>query len=1056
MTPEFWCAVEKLYFAVLELEPADRTAFLNDNCADEQLRQEVESLLGYQELGEYLLDQRPWQPAATPNISGETSLYRPAPPSGENGMQTAYRTLPGNPTLSHLAAGARFGQYRLETFIGAGGMGEVYRAHDSKLDRDVALKTLPRQFERDSQRLVRFRREARTLASLNHPNIAAIYGLEESGNVDCLVLELVEGETLHGPLSIERALAYALQIAEGLQAAHEKGIIHRDLKPANIKVTPQGRVKVLDFGLAKAIWGPERNQDVPQTAATRSAETLTGHILGTPGYMSPEQTRGAPVDERTDIWAFGCVLYELLTGKRAFSGVSTLQAAIAVLECEPDWQALPPKIPARIRELLRSCLQKDPSRRLTRIANARWVIDEELRGRGRWRLLGSQARQPRFAIPGAAFLILFAVAGIMLYTHNSRVRWVKEEAVPEITRLFDSAERKAAFRLLRRAEKILPNDPALKKIQEDNSFPMSFRTNPPGAEVWVADYDVQDDEWLHLGRTPFTTKQLPPDYYRFRTEKPGFQTILGAGEVPGPPIEFELHRTGSVPPDMVCVPGGTVLIQGLQPVKLGVFLIDRYEITNRQFKRFVDAGGYRHRRYWKADFIRSGRTLSWDQAMRLFRDSTGLPGPFTWHSGNYPQGNDDYPVNGVSWYEAAAYAEFVGKQLPTIYHWQQAARPGFFSDIAQASNFSAIGPTRVGAYKGLGAFGTLDMAGNVKEWCWNNIGGRHYIRGGAWNEPAYMFSVLDARDAWDRSAQNGIRCVRYDVQADSGTRAALTRPVRDYSREKPVPDEAFRLYRSLYSYDPADLDSRIEGTDEENPYWKREKISFATAYGNERVIGYFYIPKQAKPPYQTIVYAASSLALWLPSLGHLEEHFFDFIVKHGRAVLVPIVKGHYQRRYAAPPAGANAERDRLILESKDFRRSIDYLMSRPDVDHKRLGVYSMSRGALIPILAIGEERLKAAALLSCGLSFDRPLPGADPFNFLPHFHVPTLMIDGRVDFIFPVETSVRPMFRLLGAPEKDKKLVLSDGGHALLNAERIETIRKETLDWYDRYLGPVR
>ena len=218
------------------------------------------------------------------------------------------------------AVGREFGPYRILSPLGTGGMGEVYRAHDSKLGRDVAIKTLPRAFARDPERLARFRREARTLASLNHPNIGAIYGLEESGDVDCLVLELVEGETLRGPLPIERALDYARQVAEALEAAHDKGIIHRDLKPANVKVTPQGRVKVLDFGLAKAVWGLEQNHDLSQTSDVTTIETLAGRIVGTPGYMSPEQARGKDVDRRADIWAFGCLLYELLAGKRAFRG----------------------------------------------------------------------------------------------------------------------------------------------------------------------------------------------------------------------------------------------------------------------------------------------------------------------------------------------------------------------------------------------------------------------------------------------------------------------------------------------------------------------------------------------------------------------------------------------------------------------------------------------------------------------------------------------------------------------------------------------------------------
>src|SRR5258705_7344464 len=250
----------------------------------------------------------------------------------------------------------------------------------------AAIKTLPHEFARDAERLSRLRREARTLASLNHPNIAAIYGLEESEEADGLVMELVEGEMLRGPLPVGTALDRACQVASALEAAHDKGIIHRDLKPTNVKVTPQGMVKVLDFGLAKAIWWPDGNRDLSQLAAGKSVESAAGQIVGTPGYMSPEQARGRDVDKRTDIWAFGCLLYELLTGKRAFPG-ETLQDTIAsVLEREPNWHALPAKTPSQVRELMRQCLQKDPALRLHNIANARRTIEKAQRGWNRWRV----------------------------------------------------------------------------------------------------------------------------------------------------------------------------------------------------------------------------------------------------------------------------------------------------------------------------------------------------------------------------------------------------------------------------------------------------------------------------------------------------------------------------------------------------------------------------------------------------------------------------------------------------------------------------------------------
>ena len=289
MDQQRWRRVEGLFHAALERRPEARQAFLEVACGgDTGLGRQVELLLAKgEEAGSFL----------------ETPAMRDMMV-----MQTA--TVP--------LLGRQIGPYRIVSPLGAGGMGEVYRAHDSKLGRDVAIKTLPAEFARNPDRLARLRREARTLASLNHPNIAAIYGLEESGEADFLVLELVEGETLRGALPVQTALDRALQVAQALEAAHGKGIIHRDLKPANVKVTPQGTVKVLDFGLAKVMGGPEENQNLSQWTTATGIETAAGHIIGTPGYMSPEQARGEAVDERTDIWAFGCLLYELLAGRRAF------------------------------------------------------------------------------------------------------------------------------------------------------------------------------------------------------------------------------------------------------------------------------------------------------------------------------------------------------------------------------------------------------------------------------------------------------------------------------------------------------------------------------------------------------------------------------------------------------------------------------------------------------------------------------------------------------------------------------------------------------------------
>jgi eukaryotic-like serine/threonine-protein kinase len=281
-----------------------------------------------------------------------------------------------------LVSGTRLGPYEIQSPLDAGGMGEVYRARDTRLGRDVALKVLPEAFTTDSERMARFEREAKVLASLNHPNIASIYGLEESTNCRALVMELVEGPTLADrigvtPIPVDQALPIAKQICEGLEYAHERGVIHRDLKPANVKLTPEGQVKMLDFGLAKALDLADATASDPSSSPTLTRmATQAGIVLVTAAYMAPEQAKGKTVDRRADIWAFGCVLYEMLTGKRAFDGETISETLASVIKDEPDWMALTPAVPPRIRALLKRCLTKDMKQRLQAIGDARITIEE--------------------------------------------------------------------------------------------------------------------------------------------------------------------------------------------------------------------------------------------------------------------------------------------------------------------------------------------------------------------------------------------------------------------------------------------------------------------------------------------------------------------------------------------------------------------------------------------------------------------------------------------------------------------------------------------------------
>jgi len=353
MTPEHWEQVALLHRAALQHEEGQRAAFLHDACAgDEDLRGEVESLLAYE-------------------AKAQNFMEVPA-------LDVVVKQLAESQALPVIQkSGTKLGPYEILAPLGAGGMGEVYRASDSKLNRDVALKILPAMFTNDAERMARFRREAQVLASLNHPNIGSIYGLEDWNNLRVLVLELVEGPTLAdrisgGAIPLEEALAIARQIAEAVAYAHEKGVTHRDLKPANIKITAEGNVKVLDFGLAKVLQGPKDLESDPSQSPTYgNPTTLEGMILGTAAYMSPEQAKGKPVDKRADIWAFGVVLYELLTGVHLFQRDTMSDTLAAVLKEEPDWN----RIPVKVQSLLRHCLEKDPKRRLRDIGDMHLLLE---------------------------------------------------------------------------------------------------------------------------------------------------------------------------------------------------------------------------------------------------------------------------------------------------------------------------------------------------------------------------------------------------------------------------------------------------------------------------------------------------------------------------------------------------------------------------------------------------------------------------------------------------------------------------------------------------------
>ncbi len=439
--------------------------------------------------------------------------------------------------------------------------------------------------------------------------------------------------------------------------------------------------------------------------------------------------------------------------------------------------------------------------------------------------------------------------------------------------------------------------------------------------------------------------------------------------------------------------------------------------------------------------------------------------PAAWELGDFPTGRGEEPVGGVSWYEAAAYCEFRGQRLPTVYHWARAALAPYEitaplgPSIVPLSNFSGQGPAPVARFEGMGPYGTYDMAGNVREWVWNTTSsGRRFVLGGAWHEPDYLFSVPNSLPPEDRSLANGFRCMRLEEEARAGE--ALLSPVdvssADYRGARPVSDEVFEVFAKQLTYVPARGGAEVEARDTTPSGSIRERVTIPVGYDDEQMRIYVFLPANGTPPYQSLIYfpalnafqARASSAAFYPA---------EYVARSGRALVVPVFKGSFERwDPALGLAGEEylrAARLRLIQWRQDLGRTIDYLMTRSDIDGGRIGYYGRSFGASmpLPLLAL-EPRLRLAVMYSGGFTY-RVLPAeSNAVNYVSRVKIPVLMLNGRHDYVLPFETSQKPLFDLLGTPPANRRHVVYDAGHDPL--PRNQFVR-EILAFLDRYLGPV-
>ncbi len=948
------------------------------------------------------------------------------------------------------------GRYRIERELGAGGMATVYLARDLKHDRDVALKVLKPDLAR-SLTGERFLREIAITARLNHPHILALLDSGAAGDGDLLyyVMPVATGESLHariardGAMPVADALRVAIDATEALVHAHAQGVVHRDIKPDNILLSENHAI-VVDFGIAKAV-GEARD----------TALTTEGTSLGTPAYMAPEQAAGdGDTDYRADIYAIGVLLFEMINGAPPFAGTWQQIVMDKVTKDAPPLESRAAAVSPALARLVARCLARDPA---DRPASAEALL-AELRGLATPET--PQARSRAATVGGALALVAVVILAV-LFVRDRRARWVHETALPTIRRLVDADQLDSAFLLAELAAQRAPRDSVVLAVFNSQSLTQTFLSDPPGASVTRASLD-DTTHWISVGTTPTPSVRIPTNAWFYRYTKPGYRsvTVMGArlwGSYVPIPSSVPLRKIADPDSDMVLLRGGRLVgtLYGLassDTLELSDFLMDKLEVTNRQYKVFVDAGGYTNRAWWDSTIARGGKPVSFAEAVASFTDKTGRTGPATWEGGAPVGGTEDFPVGGVSWYEARAFARFAGKALPTVIEWNAAAMPEAARWVVPQGRYESTGPVKGGASRGVSARGVYDMAGNVREWTLNaREDGSRYILGGGWSDPPYLFEEIYTQPELDRSAINGIRLVKRvaegkDLARASAPIAGLTRDLRS---ARPVDDATFRGFLSLYEYDHTPLNAKVIARDTTPADWIREDIEFDVPGATSRMVAVLFLPKRFRAPYQTAVIWPASDAFIPRDRQHLSMSYADYVVRSGRAVLYPIFEHTYGRgTYIGEdrPSATIEHRDQVLRWAKELRRSIDYVATRPEIDTTRLAYVGTSWGGRTAgVMLAVEPRFRVATLNVAGITAAPRRPEEDAVNFLPHIRIPVLMLSGRFDSVFPFETSQQPFLHLLGTPAGDKKQVMFDGGHFLPRTMMVA----ESLKWLDHYLGPV-
>ena len=685
--------------------------------------------------------------------------------------------------------------------------------------------------------------------------------------------------------------------------------------------------------------------------------------------------------------------------------------------------------------------------------------------------VGEKTKKSALRIFVITAIFILSISNIFFF-RESNINTLRQEVYvsgfKKIDKLIDEEDYISAFKLANNYYQKIPNDSLILEKLNQTSLEIEIRSKPANAKVFYKDID--SDEWNYLGDTPLKTRipgmnSRARGFIEFKIKKEGFldyTSLTTAGLIRGVSLAskgnyFELVAEKDANKNMIRIPGGNTKLfvselGDLNALNLKDFWIDKFEVSNADYQKFINDGGYRNKALWDQIFDENRDPLKWEDAMQLFVDKSGINGPSTWSSGTYKSGQENYPVMGVSWFEARAFSRWSGKSLPSIYHWYRAAMVwGESTAISPRSNFSGV-PSEAGNYSIVSAYGCYDMAGNAREWGTNpHLNGNKAMMGGGYNDEPYFFTDNFSVYPISRYKTNGFRCV---IVSDSDQILASSDTLiqsftRDFYSHKAISDEVYNIYNGMFKYDKSPLNVKIiKGSETVNDAWKKKVVEIDAAYNNERLPLNIFTPTNSPPPYKTVIYVPGSNAITTRNSKNLSANYFGFLLRSGYAIIRPIFKGTYERGYKEFPNYVENDSkiyaDQMIMMVKDYSRAIDYVEEQDDLSND-IYYYGISWGGMLgPLFLANEDRIIKSVWQVAGLGARKTRPEGSPLTFLTRINTPVLMLNGIYDQYFPFETSQKPMYDLLSLKEPMKKMITYESAHSPPSSET----SKEVLKWF--------